>query len=406
MKIVLTTLFGIEALTADELTGLGYDRQQIAVSDGQVRLDAGDGPDSAEKAALAAARLNVFVRTAERVLVQLAEFPASDFDTLFDSARALPWEDWIARGAAFTVNGYSRKSALYGIPACQSLIKKAIVTRLLAARGLSPDSRLLEDPAIGLVRIQFGIVADQVSVMVDTSGDGLHKRGYRPLQHEAPIKETLAAAMLMVSRFQPFGDEAMVDPCCGSGTLPIEAAMLAFGIAPGLNRPFAGEQWPVIGTAPFRLAREEAMSRMDLTPPEQPFIFGSDISPRAVEVSQTNARRAGVEQFVRFRTADLTTLNVGKIREWTGLPRQLIICNPPYGERLLDLEQAEELYSSIGSIFLDRGMAREGIRLSVITPHEQFENLVGGRADKRRKLYNGMIRCTLFHYFKQRRTSL
>lgn len=404
MKVILTTLFGIEALTAGEIEGLGYARSQINVSDGQVRLDTGDGPDAATAAATAAARLNVNIRTAERVLVQLAEFPASDFDTFFDSARSLPWQDWIAAGAAFTVNGYSRKSALFGIPACQSLLKKAIVSRLLAARGMGMDSRLPEDPAIGLVRIQFGIVSDQVSIMVDTSGDGLHKRGYRPLQHEAPIKETLAAAMLMVSRFEPFSDEAMVDPCCGSGTLPIEAALLAFGIAPGLNRPFAGEHWPVIGPEPYRLAREEAMARMDLSAPESPFIFGSDISPKAVEVAQTNARRAGVEQFVRFRTADLTRLNPAELQRWTGHPRQLVICNPPYGERLLDLQQAEALYQSIGDIFLDRGMARPGIRLSVISPHEQFEKFAGGYADKRRKLYNGMIRCTLYHYFKQRRT--
>jgi putative N6-adenine-specific DNA methylase len=403
MKVVLTTLFGIEALTADEIGSLGYARDQIKVSDGQVQLSIGDGPDAVDQAARAAARFNVFVRTAERVLVQLAEYPAQDFDTLFDSAHALPWEDWIIPGAAFTVNGYSRKSVLFGIPACQALIKKAIVSRLLKVRGFAPDSRLPEDPAIGLVRIQFGIVSDRVAIQVDTSGDGLHKRGYRPLQHEAPIKETLAAAILMVSRFQPFSDEALVDPCCGSGTFPIEAALMAFGIAPGLNRPFAGEHWPVIGAAPYRLAREEAMARMDLTAPEQPFIFGADLSPRAVEVSTANARRAGVEALVRFRQADLTAMTPDSLKSWTAYPRQLLVMNPPYGERLLDLQQAEALYASIGRSFLDRGMARPGIRLSVITPDEQFEKIVGGGADKRRKLYNGMIKCTLYHYYKQRR---
>lgn len=397
MKIIMTTLFGIEALTAEELTDMGYARDNITVIDGQVQLKADDLP-------LAVARCNVFLRTAERVLVELAEYPASDFNTLFDRARNLPWEDWIAPGSAFVVNGYSRKSALFGIPSCQSLIKKAIVARLLAARGQAADSHLFEDPTLGMVKIQFGIVNDQVSMMVDTSGDGLHKRGYRPLQHEAPIKETLAAAMLMVSRFQPFGDEAMIDPCCGSGTLPIEAAMIACRIAPGLNRPFAGEQWPVIGSAPFRLAREEAMARMNLTPAGQPFIFGSDLAPRAIEVSEANARRAGVEQIIRFRQGDLMTLTPAALTEWTGFSRHLVICNPPYGERLLDIEQAEAIYDGLGRNFLDQGMARPGIRLSVISPDGNFENIVGGRADKRRKLYNGMIRCTLFHYFKQRRT--
>ncbi len=403
MKIMMTTLFGIEALTAEELTGLGYARESITVSDGQVMLDAGDLPGQTSRTALATARLNVNLRTAERVLVQLATFPASDFDTLFESTLALPWEDWLAPGVAFHINGYSRKSALFGIPACQSLIKKAIVSRLLSARRLPLDGRLPEDQGLGLIRIQFGIVSDQVSMMVDTSGDGLHKRGYRPLQHEAPIKETLAAAMLMVSRFQPHGDEAVYDPCCGSGTLPIEAAMIAFGIAPGLNRPFAGEKWHLIGEEPFKQAREEAMAKMDLQPPQKPFIFGSDLSPRAVEVSEANARRAGVEQMISFRQADLYKLKLDDLAAWTGHDRHLVICNPPYGERLLDIQQAEDLYAGIGRIFLDEGMARPGIRLSVITPHEQFENLVGGRADKRRKLYNGMIRCTLFHYFRQRR---
>ncbi len=403
MKIVMTTLFGIEALTADELTGLGYARENIRVTDGQVVLDAGDAPGETARTALAVARLNVFLRTAERVLVQLAEFPANDFDTLFESTYDLPWHEWIAPGAAFTVNGYSRKSALFGIPACQSLVKKAIVKRLLAARGLAPDSHLSEDPEIGLVKVQFGIVADQVAMMVDTSGDGLHKRGYRPLQHEAPIKETLAAAMIMVSRFEPFSDEALVDPCCGSGTIPIEAALMAFKIAPGMNRAFAGENWQLIGAAAFKLAREEALARMDLTPPDRPFIYGSDLVPRALEVCEANAHRAGVEKLLRFRQADLKGLTTDDLDNWTGHPRQLIICNPPYGERMLDVEQAESLYAAMGDIFLDRGMARPGIRLSVITPDEQFENIAGGRADKRRKLYNGMIRCTMFHYYKQRR---
>lgn len=403
MNVILTTLFGIEALTAEELIGLGYPREQLILSDGQVRLDPGTGPDAFSRAIQAVARLNIGVRTAERVLVELASFPAADFNALFDQTRALPWEDWIPTGAAFTVAGYSRKSALYGIPACQSLIKKAIVSRLLAVQGRSPDSQLAEDPAMGFLRIQFGIVADRVSMMVDTSGDGLHKRGYRRLRHEAPIKETLAAAMLMVSRFAPFSDEALVDPCCGSGTIPIEAALLACRLAPGLNRSFAGEKWPLIGESPFRLAREEAMAATDLKVPGQPFIFGSDLSEQAIKFAGTNAKRAGVEAFIGWKTADLKTLNKPRLTDWTGFSRHLVIGNPPYGERLLDLEQAEAIYRALGQNYLDRGLAAEGIRLSIITPHERFETLVGGRADKRRKLYNGMIRCTLFHYFKQRR---
>ncbi|MEA4888696.1 MAG: class I SAM-dependent RNA methyltransferase [Clostridiaceae bacterium] len=400
MKIVITTLFGIEALTADELIGLGYNRNQFAVTDGQIVLDAGE---PAAAAALAVARLNVFLSTAERVLLQLAEFPAADFETLFDSTSRLPWEEWIPSGYAFHINGYSRKSKLFGISACQSLIKKAIVSRLLKARHLPADGQLPEDMGIGLVRVQFSLVADIATLMVDTSGDGLHKRGYRPLQHEAPIKETLAAALLRLSHFKPFSDEALLDPMCGSGTIPIEAALLAARIAPGMNRPFAGEQWPFIGGAAFSLARDEALSLMTRQAPEHPFIFGSDLSPEAVEIARLNAHRAGVADWIRFRQANVLNIKAADLPELTGFPRHLIICNPPYGERMLDPKQAEQLLSDFSHIYLEKGQARPDIRLSVITPNESYERLAGGQADKRRKLYNGMIKCTLYHYYRQRR---
>ncbi|HBP38452.1 MAG TPA: RNA methyltransferase [Clostridiales bacterium] len=409
MKIVMTTLFGIEALTAAELTDLGYSRESLTVSDGQVVLDAGDLPGEIARTAAAAARLNVFLRTAERVLVQLAVFPAADFDTLFESTRALPWEDWLEPDVVFHINGYSRKSALFGISACQSLIKKAIVSRLLHARGLAPDSQLTEDPARGLIRIQFGIVADQVSIMVDTSGDGLHKRGYRPLMNEAPIRETLAAAILMVSHYRSGSGEALYDPCCGSGTIPIEAALMASQIAPGMNRRFAGEKWHLIGSRYYQEAREEAGERMVSgsahwpDTPGQIEIFGADLDARAAELSQANAKRAGVDRLIRFRQADLLQLDLGELADWTGHSRHLVVCNPPYGNRLLDQQQAEAIYLGLGRIFLDRGQIRPDYRLSVLTPDEQFESLVNCRADKRRKLYNGMIRCTLYHYFKSRR---
>lgn len=400
MKIIVTTLFGIEALTADELAELGYDHSQFAVTDGQIALDPGN---QMAGAARMVARLNVFLGTAERVLLQMAAFPALDFETLFESTRRLPWEEWLPEGFAFHVNGYSRKSKLFGISACQSLIKKAIVNRLLAARHLPEGSQVAENPALGLIRVQFAIVADQVGIMIDTSGEGLHKRGYRPLQHEAPIKETLAAAILRVSRFRPFSDEALLDPLCGSGTIPIEAALMAGKAAPGMNRPFAGEQWPLIGAEVFRQAREEAMARLDRQVPAQPFIFGSDLSQQAVDIARANARRAGVADWIRFRQADVTSLKVGELPVLTGFQRHLVICNPPYGERMLDSRQAEQLYADLSGVFLENGQARPGIRLSLITPDESFERIAGGSADKRRKLYNGMIKCTLYHYFRQRR---
>ena len=291
MKIVITTLFGIEAIAADELTAMGYNRDQIKITDGQLVLDLPDLVRIRE----AIARINIGLRTGERVLLMLAQFPAADFDTLFDQTRALPWEEWLDRGAAFHVNGYSRKSALFGIPACQGIIKKAIVDRLSSAYHLAPGSTVPEDVDVGLQKIQFGIVSDQVSMMVDTSGDGLHKRGYRPLRHEAPIKETLAAAMLYLSRFRYDPDEALLDPFCGSGTIPIEAALMASNTAPGLNRAFAAERWNWIGRSVFDRAREEALDRLIRTAPASCSLFGSDLDEKSVEISQENARHAGVE---------------------------------------------------------------------------------------------------------------
>lgn len=395
MNIVMTTLFGLEALVAEELRDLGYDPTQITVSDGQVVLDAGAG------AALASARLNINLRTAERVLVQLASYEAKDFDTLFEQAKVLPWEDWIDRGYAFHVNGYSRKSVLFGIPACQSLIKKAIVTRLASAYGLAPGSHVQEDQNLGLIRIQFGIVKDQVTIMVDTSGDGLHKRGYRPLRHEAPLKETLAAALVRLSMFRANSPEALFDPFCGSGTIPIEAALIARNIAPGLRRKFAAEQWSLVGPQAFAEARKEARDLIRPATDAEVYIFGSDLAPQAIEVSTENARMAGVAAMIKFRTQDINSMRLDELKNWTQHDRLLVIGNPPYGERLLDLEAAQAIYRATCDVLIPDGALSEGIRLTLITPDEEFEPIAGRPADKRRKLYNGMIRCMMYHYFKQ-----
>ncbi|MBP1757313.1 MAG: hypothetical protein H6Q62_169 [Firmicutes bacterium] len=394
MNIVMTTLFGLEALVSEELQDLGYEKAQITVTDGQVVLEAGAGT------ALAAARLNVQLRTAERVLVQLAQYEAKDFDSFFDRAKELPWEDWIDRGSVINVNGYSRKSALFGIPACQSLLKKAIVTRLATAYGLGSGSRVMEDPTRGIIRIQFGIVNDRVTIMVDTSGDGLHKRGYRPLRHEAPLKETLAAALVRLSMFRPRSPEALFDPFCGSGTIPIEAALAAYCIAPGLNRPFAGERWSLVGKAAFDEARQEARDQVLQGSKQDVFIFGSDLSPQAAALSAENARVAGVGDYIRFRSQDITTLKLAELKQWTGHESLLVIGNPPYGERLLDQEAAQAIYEATCDLLIPRGHLADGIRLSLLTPDTEFEQIAGRPADKRRKLYNGMIRCMMYHYFK------
>lgn len=399
VNIIITTLFGIEAVTARELTGLGFQQEQMQVSDGQVAVTVND---DRSQVARAVARCNLHLATAERVLLQLAVFPAISFDALFDATRALPWETWLPRGYAFHINGYSRKSRLFGVSACQSLVKKAIVDRLLSAWHLPVGSQLPENRDTGFLRVQFAIVADQVSLMIDTSGDGLHKRGYRPLQHEAPIRETLAAAILQLARFKQDGTEALYDPMCGSGTFLIEAALMAARIAPGLNRPFAAEQWPLIGAQVFAQARAEARSQI-LQAPGHPFIFGSDLAERAVTVARANAERAGVQNWLDFRQADMLDIKAASLPKITGHERHLVVCNPPYGERLLDEEQATALYRGLCHNYLSHGKARPDIRFFVITPFDRFEQLAGGPADKRRKLYNGMIKCTLYQYFKWRK---
>lgn len=396
MKLVATALFGVESVVADELAALGYPRENIKVTDAQIILD----PGSEAAAAQAIARANIWLRSAERVLAALTSFMAKDFDELFDNTRALPWEDWIPSQAVFIVNGYSRKSILFGIPSCQRIIKKAIVARLLQAAGLPENAQLPEKKERGVVRIQFSIVNDEVTFMVDTSGDGLHKRGYRPLRHEAPIRESLAAAMIQLSRYQAASDEVLFDPFCGSGTFPIEAALIATNRAPGRFRNFAGETWPIIGKAAFDRAREEAD---DLYQPAErvlPFLFGTDIDPVAIRAARSNAERAGVESLIRFEKADALSLTAERMRELSGFERFLVIANPPYGERMLDEHEAEELIAGIGRTFLENGKARPDVRLSVLSPEPRFERIIGLPADKRRKLYNGNIRCTMYHYFK------
>ena len=402
MKIIITALFGLESLVSEDLMSIGYKKEHITVCDGLISLEV-----TVQELADAVARVNLWVRTGERVFVELANFPARSFDELFDGIARISWEEFIPKDFAFHINGYSRKSEHFGISACQSICKKAVVKRLLSARKMLATDTLIEDERKGLLKIQFGIVADQVSVMIDTSGEGLHKRGYRPLSNIAPIKETLAAGLVRLSRYKPFGVEALVDPFCGSGTIVIEAALAAFSIAPGLNRPFAAENWPVIGKSAFSKAREEAMQMQDQDIPDDLYFFGSDLDMAAVETSMRNARSAGVDRVVQFRRADVFDQTPEALRDWTGLARQLILCNPPYGERLLSQEEAEDIYRGIAHTYLDEeGNCKKGIRLSVISPDDTFERAVGRPADKRRKLYNGNIKCQMYHYYKLGRNEM
>lgn len=397
MELVITALFGLESLIREDLEAIGYAPDQITVQDGMVLLSVPD-----KEVAQAVARTNMWVRRGERVLLSVSLFEAETFDEFYDGIASIRWEDYVPESNAFHVEGYSRKSKLFGIPACQGVCKKAIVRRLLQAKGKPETARLFEDENIGLVKVTFGIVSDNVRVMIDTSGDGLHKRGYRPLRSLAPIRETLAAGLVSLSHYSPYEKEALVDPFCGSGTIVIEAAMLAHRIAPGLRRTFRAERWPVVGSAVFRSAREEARDLM-LSKKEGPICFyGSDIDPKEIAISVANASAAGVSDYVRFKEADAFGQTPSALREWTGYERQLILTNPPYGERMQTSEEAAEIFAGIARTYLDeKGYCRDGIRLSVISPDDSFEQVSVRPADKRRKLYNGNIRCQMNHYFRR-----
>ena len=399
MKIIITTLFGLESPTKGDLLDRGYDKDKITVSDGVVTLE-GDYYD--------VARANMWAKHAERIFIEVGEFdcgmsddPDTNFNAFFEGCRAIKWVNFIPANWAFIVNGFSRKSKLYGIPALQKLAKKAIAESLAVSRGLSADTKISENEEIGSVKIQFGIVNDTCRFMIDTSGAGLHKRGYRPLTHEAPIRETLASGMLTYAKYQPYGNEALVDPFCGSGTIVIEAARTACGIAPGRNRHFAYEDLPYIGKAPYMRALEEARDNEDTEPMDDCYFFGSDIDPKAIESAKRNAEAAGVGQLTRFRICDANKMTPEYMGKLTNLPRQLVITNPPYGGRLMTPEDAARLYKLIDRNYLTKdGFCKKGLRLSVITPENAFEDATGHKADKRVKLYNGAIICTLSNYYK------
>ena len=364
--------FGLESVLAGELRQL--DAENVSAADGRVSF-------SGDFSMLA--RANLCLRTAERVLILLGEFEARSFAELFDRTRELPFEDFIGRQDAFPVKGHSNKSKLHSVPDCQSIIKKAAVERLREKYGVG----WFEETG-PVHQIQFQILKDRVSVFLDTSGPGLHKRGYRRNSTEAPIKETLAAGILDVAGVRR--DSILYDPFCGSGTFLIEGALKAMNIPAGITRRFAAQSW---GCIPAAVWQQERARGLDLVRRDAKFAaYGSDLDLAAVELALDNAHKAGVAQRIRIRTRD--------IREFkTVTDSGIVVTNPPYGERLLDQQAARELYRVMGQVF--RG--REGFSYAVISPDEEFEKNFGRRADKRRKLYNGMMKCQLFMYSRDLR---
>jgi 23S rRNA (guanine2445-N2)-methyltransferase / 23S rRNA (guanine2069-N7)-methyltransferase len=371
LKLIATSAFGLEAVVVRELGDLGYDAR--IVRPGRIAF-AGD--------AVAMCRANLWLRSADRVLVELAAFPAADFDALFDTTKALPWEEWIAADAAFPVGGRSVKSQLSSVPAVQRTVKKAVVERLLAAGAAIslPET----GPAVG---IEVSIVDNVATIDLDTSGAGLHRRGYRTLTAAAQLRETLAAAMVQLSFWKP--DRQLVDPFCGTGTIVIEAAMIGRRLAPGRNRSFSAEDWSVIPAAAWNAAREEAA---DLALPNLPLrIIGCDADPESLKVARYHAQQAGVADDIHFQHHEFSELSSSR-------NYGCVVTNPPYGVRMGEEEEIAALYRSFPEV-LRRLKTWSHFILSA---RPDLEQLVGQTASKRRKLYNGRLECTLFQFFGPR----
>ena len=367
-RLCAPCLFGLESVLSGELKRLGF--EEISVTDGRVEFSAD---------AEGIARANLHLRTAERVLIVLGSFRAVSFQQLIDGAEQIRFEDYIGKKDAFPVKGWSLNSQLHSVPDCQAIIKKAAVKRLSQKYGVA----WLEESE-STVQIQFSINKDIVTIMLDTSGAALHKRGYRKNANQAPIRETLAAGILDIARIYP--DTQLYDPFCGSGTFLIEAAYKAKNIAPGIYRRFAAEKWSSMPSNIWKLGREKAIEQVRR---EVEFVaFGSDISEESLQIAEANARRAGIPGLIRLQKQDIKNFTLPN-------KKSVVVTNPPYGERLMAGENLHQLYQTMGSVF----KPSDHVSYYIISSMEEFEKAYGRQADKKRKLYNGMLKCNLYQYF-------
>jgi len=371
IKLIASTAFGLESIVAKELNKIGYDK--LDVQNGRVIIDANEE---------AICRTNLWLRCADRVGVLIGEFTARSFEELFQQTKALPWEEWLPIEACFPVAGKSVKSQLHSVPDCQAIVKKAIVERLKDTYGIS----WFEETG-PLCAVQVAILKDRVTLSLDTTGKGLNKRGYRALVGEAPLKETLAAAMVYLSYWKP--DRALLDPFCGTGTIPIEAALIGQNRAPGLKRAFSAEDWPTVPAKYWDKAREEAYDLWEKNLPLN--IYGSDIDSRALRLARQHTLEAGLEGKIFFQK-----LPVKEVR--SRFHYGYIITNPPYGQRLNPNDSVENLYKELGAVF-DR---LEDWSLHFLTMLTKPERVIGKRWDKSRKLYNGRLECHYYQYFGPR----
>ena len=360
-------LFGLEGLVGDELRRMGM--EQVRVEDRRVFFE-GDFA--------AMAKANLCLRMGERVMILLSEFDAHSFEDLFQGVKATPLERFIPKDGAFPVKGYSLDSQLHSVPDCQSIAKKAAVDHLGTHYGLSWLPETGET-----YQLRFSIMKDICEVFLDTSGASLHKRGYRAIANEAPLHETMAAALVNLARYR--GRDFFWDPFCGSGTIVIEAALAALNRAPGLNRPFAAQQWSCVPQESWTQAREEAK---DGEYRGEYRILGTDIDPASLSIAIANAKKAGVAKYIEFREGDATKLPLPT-------ERGVIVCNPPYGERMLEQRAAQQLVRSFGRHlkFADQW------NKYIISSEPEFEHWFGKQATKKRKLYNGRLQCNVYMYY-------
>ena len=365
-----TCLFGLEKFVGEEIDACGGRR--TGTIDGRVFFTGN---------AEVLAKANVSLRTAERVYIEVGTFSAETFTELFDGVKSLPWEHFIGKKDAFPVKGHSIKSKLFSIPDCQSIVKKAIVERLKNFYRID----WFEETGIK-IPVEFFILDDKASIMIDTSGVPLHKRGYRTESGEAPIRETLAAALVKIAR--PREDVRLWDPFCGSATIPIEASLIMTDTPPGLRRHFIAESYSFLDSKIWKNVREEGESKIKKDCEFK--AFGSDIDGNILKTAAANLKRSGMEKYVTLFKKDAAQIQSDGVRT-------TIVCNPPYGERLETVRTARELYKKIGQNF----PSLSPWQIYIITSDDEFERYYGKKADKARKLYNGMLKCSYYQYFKR-----
>ena len=370
-QVIAATTFGLEAVVADEVKKLGF--TNVTVENGKVMFPTDEA---------GICRANLWLRAADRIRIQVAQFKATSFEQLFEETKALPWGDWLPKDAEFPVEGKSVKSTLFSVSDCQAIVKKAIVESMKRKYKVS----WFEENG-SLFRIEVALLKDVATITLDSSGTGLHRRGYKPLVGEAPLRETMAAGLILLSRWQP--DTALIDPFCGSGTIPIEAALIGMNIAPGINREFACEDWPWIPKEVWRDARREAHDLANYD--QELFIIGSDINDQVLKVARQNAAEAFVDDKIHFQTLPLSSLSSKK-------KYGKIICNPPYGERIGERDEVAALYREMGRVF----SKLDTWSFYILTSYPDFEKLFGKPATKKRKFYNGNIRVDYYQYYGPR----